>query len=188
MRNKLLLVMAIAVPSLIAVLSPNAVGQELKTVPFVDLARYQGRWYEIARYPNRFEKKCVGNTTATYKLKPDGTVDVVNQCVTKDKKLYTAKGEAKVVNRSTNSKLKVRFAPSFLSFLPLVWGNYWIIYLDSDYRSVAIGDPKREYFWILARSPQMDRTTYKAILDRAKELGFDPTRVVRTLQSIESKE
>lgn len=176
--------MIIVLPSLTAMLGPKAVGQELKTVPFVDLARYQGSWYEIGRYPNKVEKKCIGNTTATYKLKPNGRVEVVNQCVTKDKKLYSAKGEAKVVDDATNSKLKVRFAPSFLSFLPMVWGDYWIIYLDADYRSVAIGDPKREYFWILSRSPQMDQTTYESILGQAKVLGFDPTRVVKTPQDV----
>jgi apolipoprotein D and lipocalin family protein len=180
--------MILALPPLAVLLSATAAGQELKTVPFVDLARYQGRWYEIARYPNRFQKKCIGNTTANYDLKPDGRIEVVNQCVTKDKKLSVATGEAKVVDRSTNSKLKVRFAPSFLSFLPVVWGDYWIIYLDADYRSVAIGDPKREYFWILNRSPQMDQTAYEAILDRAKALGFDPGRVVRTPQDVQSKQ
>lgn len=180
--------MILALPTLTVLVGATAAGQELTTMPFVDLARYQGRWYEIARYPNRFQKKCIGNTTANYELKPDGRIEVTNQCVAKDNRLIIARGEARVVDRSTNSKLKVRFAPSFLSFLPLVWGDYWIIYLDADYRSVAIGDPKREYFWILSRSAEMDRSTYEAILERARAKGFDPTRVVRTPQDVKSKQ
>ena len=80
----------------------------------------------------------------------------------------------------TKAKLKVRFAPSFLSFLPFVWGDYWIIDLDANYEWVAIGDPSRSYFWILSRKPTMDEMTYQAILGRVKLLGFNPANVVKT--------
>lgn len=162
--------------------SAKALGEDLKTVPFVDLNRYQGRWYEIARYPNRFEKKCLRGTTATYTLKPNGKIEVLNECVTKNGRLSAARGEAKVVDKTTNSKLKVRFAPPFLSFLPFVWGNYWIVDIDPDYRYVAIGDPKRKYFWILSRTPQLESTTYESIIEHARQLGFDPGRIVKTRQ------
>lgn len=155
----------------------------LKTVESVDLTRYQGRWYEIAKYPNRFQKRCAGDTTATYNLKPNGRIEVVNQCRKTDGGKIVATGEAKVVNGPANSQLNVRFAPSFLSFLPMVWGDYWIIDLDPEYKSVVIGDPDREYFWILSRTPQMDSSTYEAILRRAKSQGFDPAKVQKTPQA-----
>lgn len=157
----------------------------LKTVSSVDLDRYQGKWYEIAKYPNKFQKKCVGNTSAEYKKKPDGKIEVLNKCVTSDGQVDEAKGEAKVVDRSTNAKLKVRFAPAFISFIPAVWGDYWIIDLDPDYRWAVIGDPNREYFWILGREPAMDDATYQGILRRAESVGFNPAKVEKTPQKVE---
>lgn len=154
------------------------------TVPSVDIKRYVGKWYEIARYPNRFQKDCVGNTTATYSEKSDGKLLVVNECVEKDGTQKTAKGDAKIVDRSTNAKLKVRFAPSFISFLPQVWGDYWVLELDPGYQNVVIGDPKREYLWILSRKPEMDDATYQDLLRKAEAKGFVPSRVERTPQNM----
>ncbi|MBK7705548.1 MAG: lipocalin family protein [Acidobacteria bacterium] len=155
---------------------------ELKTVPSVDLKRYSGKWFEIARYPNRFQKQCVGNVSATYTQKSNGRIEVLNECLLKNGKINRAKGDAKIVDGSGNSKLKVRFAPAFLSFIPAVWGDYWIIELDPDYKFVVIGEPKREYFWILSRESKMDDATYQGILGRAKTMGFDPAKVVKTEQ------
>lgn len=155
---------------------------ELKTVKSVDLDRYAGKWYEIAKYPNRFQKQCVANVAATYTRKKNGRIEVLNECLKADGKIDRAKGDAKIADTSTNAKLKVRFAPAFLSFIPAVWGDYWILELDSDYKHVVIGEPGLDYFWILSRSPQMDETVYKGILDRAKSMGFDPARVVKTQQ------
>lgn len=160
---------------------------ELKTVSRVDLARYVGKWYEIAKYPNRFEKSCQGNVTAEYALRPDGRINVTNSCLKKTGKMLVANGEAKIVDKSTNAKLKVRFAPEFLSFLPFVWGDYWIIDLDPDYRYVAIGDKSRAYFWILSREPTMDEKTYQAIVTRVEKLGFRPEKIERTRQNIALK-
>lgn len=156
----------------------------LKTVAGVDLARYQGKWYEIAKYPNRFQNKCAGNTTAEYSVKPNGGLQVVNECRSTDGKTTSATGEAKVVKGSSNAKLKVRFAPAFLSFLSMVWGDYWVIDLDSEYTYAVIGDPDRKYFWVLSRTPKIDDSTYETILKRAESQGFDRSKVVMTPQGL----
>lgn len=163
----------------------SAAANALPTIAQVDLKRYSGKWFEIARYPNKFQKQCVGNTTATYTNKPDGKIGVLNQCLKKDGTVDDAKGEARVVDKQTNAKLEVRFAPKFLSFIPGVWGDYWIVYLDDEYQNVAIGDPKREYFWILSRQPEMNDAVYQNILRKAESLGFNPAKVVRTPQNVE---
>jgi apolipoprotein D and lipocalin family protein len=167
----------------VAAVGQDSMTQPLKTVESLNLDRYQGKWYEIAKYPNKFQKKCTGNTTATYKLRPNGRVEVINRCDTGEGKTITATGEAKVVEGSNNTKLKVRFAPAFLSFLPMVWGNYWVIDLDPDYKYAVVGDPDRDYFWILSRTPKIDDATYESILQRAKMKGFEPAKVQKTPQS-----
>lgn len=172
---------------LIAMLGMTAVGafaqkNEPQTVDRVDLNRYAGRWYEIARYPNRFEKKCARNVTAEYVLKPKGRIQVINTCEKASGEKNIAEGEAKIDDKVTNSKLKVRFAPSFISWLPMVWGEYWILDLDKDYRYAVVGDSGRDYFWILSREPKMSERLYAELLQKAKAQGFDPGRVVRTEQ------
>lgn len=159
---------------------------KLQAVPRVELDKYVGKWYEIAKYPNKFQKKCVGNTTATYTRKENGRIEVLNQCLMKDGMINSAKGEAKIDDKATNSKLKVRFAPGSLSFLPFVWANYWVIDLDKDYEYAVIGEPGRDYFWILSRKPELDEKTFQAILRRAETMGFDPANVERTPQNVET--
>ena len=157
---------------------------QLNTVDSVDLSRYQGKWYEIARYPNRFQKKCVGDTTATYTIKKKGVVEVINECRKENGKIDRAKGKAKVVDKETNAKLKVRFAPAWLSFIPAVWGDYWIIDLDEEnYGYAVIGDPSREYLWILSRTPELDEDTYSKIVERIESNGFNPEKLVKTPQA-----
>ncbi|MCO6509764.1 MAG: lipocalin family protein [Aridibacter famidurans] len=157
----------------------------LKTVASVDLDRYKGKWFEIARYPNKFQKKCVGNTTATYTIESDGDIEVLNECLKKNGKMDRAKGEARIVDESTNAKLEVRFAPAFLSFLPFVWGDYWVIDLAEDYSYAVVGDPKREYLWILSRTPELETSVYQEILRSVEEKGFDPGKLVKTPQNVE---
>jgi apolipoprotein D and lipocalin family protein len=141
-------------------------------VPNVDLVRYMGTWYEIAKYPNRFQKGCLC-TIADYSLQPNGKVRVVNRCRTADGKVREAKGWAKVADPSTHAKLKVTF------FWPF-FGDYWILDLDKDYTRVLVGDPGRRFLWILSRTPRMEEAAYQNLTQRAAELGFDPTRLVRT--------
>jgi len=156
----------------------------LTVVPALDLQRYAGTWYEIARFPNRFQKQCDGEVTATYTLLDDGTVRVVNRCRTSDGEWTEAEGKARRAREDgPTSILKVRFAPAFLSFLPFVWGDYWVIDLAEDYTYAVIGEPKREYLWILSRTPVLAEETYAAILHRASAKGFDVSKLVRTRQT-----
>lgn len=157
----------------------------MRTVASVDLKRYSGKWFEIARYPNKFQKKCVGNTTATYNLKSNSEFEVLNRCVTKNGTFSDAVGKGRVADEASSAKLEVRFAPGYLSFIPATWGDYWIIDLDANYQYAAVGDPKREYFWILSRKAEMDDATYQNILRRAEAKGFNPGKVVKTPQNIE---
>lgn len=182
---KFLIAIVFFTASAMAVAAQGGTG-ELKTVPRVELNKYAGKWYEIARYPNKFQKACVGNTTATYTLKDKGKIEVLNQCLKKDGLMNSAKGEAKVADKATNAKLKVRFAPGILSFLPFVWGNYWIIELGSDYDHVVIGEPDRKYFWIMSRKPEMNDKMFQAILRRAEAMGYNPAKVERTPQNVET--
>lgn len=160
---------------------PSVAGAvEVQPVASVDLQRYAGTWYEIARFPNRFQADCVGDVSATYTLQGDGRVQVVNRCRKEDNSIDEAQGIARVVDPSTNAKLEVRFAPEWLSWLPLVWGDYWIIDLAPDYSVAAVGDPKREWLWILARKPAMDDAAYQALLDRLTGQGFDTAQLRKT--------
>jgi len=156
----------------------------LEVVPEVDLERYAGTWYEIARLPNWFQKKCAGDVAATYTLLEDGDIRVVNRCRTESGELSEAVGRAKLANRKgLNTKLKVRFAPAFLSPLPFVWGDYWIIALAPDYSYAAIGDPNRKYLWILSRTPTMDENVLQDVLDQVKDKGYDLSQLMRTQQT-----
>ena len=162
---------------------PAKAGDPLKAVDSVDLARYCGVWYEIARLPNSFQKSCVGDVSATYALLEDGDIRIVNKCRTKDGGTKIAEGKAKLADEDgPASKLKVRFAPAFLSFLPFVWGDYWIIELAPDYSYAVVGEPDREYLWILSRKPQMDDSLYTGLLERIGEQGYDVSKIVRTVQ------
>jgi apolipoprotein D and lipocalin family protein len=156
----------------------------LPTQDWVDLERYAGRWYEIARLPNRFQERCAGEVTATYTLRPDGRVVVRNECREKDGRIARAEGVARRADaRGPASRLKVRFAPAWLSFLGPVWGDYWILELDRDYRYAVVGAPSRKYLWILSRRPELDAAIYDSLLTSVARLGFDVSRLRRTAQS-----
>lgn len=148
----------------------------LEVVPRVDLERYLGTWYEIATIPQRFQKDCVG-VTATYTLRDDGTIEVLNKCRKKtlDGEIKTVKGKAWVVDKDTNAKLKVQF------FWPFR-GDYWIIQLDPDYQYAVVGHPGRKYLWVLCRTPQMDEPLYQELVQRIANVGYDPSLIKRTLQ------
>ncbi len=160
------------------------IATSLPTQDWVDLARYAGRWYEIARLPNRFQQQCAGDVAATYTLRPDGRVTVVNECRKRDGQVTRVEGVARRADeKGPASRLKVRFAPSFLSFLPFVWGDYWILELDREYRHALVGDPSLKYLWVLSRDPVIDEQTYDGLVAAARRLGFDAARLVRTPQS-----
>ena len=158
--------------------------QALEVVPSVDLARYAGTWYEVARFPNRFQQKCLGEVTASYTLLSDNEVKVVNACRVKNGQITKAEGQARRADAGgPNSKLKVRFAPSFLSWLPVVWGDYWIIDLAPDYGYAVVGSPDRKYLWVLSRTPQLAEATYEEITRRVAAKGFEVSRLVKTSQA-----
>lgn len=154
----------------------------VNTVAIVDLNRYAGDWFEIARFPNRFQRQCDGDVRASYTLRPDGRIDVVNRCRTGDGSTTEARGIARRVDERTSAKLKVRFAPAALSFLPFVWGDYWILGLADDYTWSLVGSPDRAYLWILSRAPEMDAAAYAAAVRVAAANGFQVDRLVRTPQ------
>ena len=161
--------------------SEKGADQPLQVVPSVDLVRYSGTWYEIARLPNRFQDQCISDVTATYALLDDGEIKVINACMNEDGELKSVEGRARRKSEEQpNSKLQVRFAPAFLSFLPFVWGNYWIIDLDPEYTYAVVGEPDRKYLWILARSPAMNPYVYEKILERLKDQGYDISRLMKT--------
>lgn len=151
-----------------------------QTVPQVDLGRYAGRWYELARLPNTFQDQCVSDVTATYQARSDGMIDVLNRCRTPEGELDEAVGVARVADAASRAKLKVRFAPAYLSFLPFVWGDYWVLALDPDYRWAVVGTPDRQNLWILARDVSLADGDYAAAIAKAQAQGFDVSRVMRT--------
>jgi apolipoprotein D and lipocalin family protein len=156
-----------------------------QTVTSVDLKRYIGTYYEIARFPNRFQKQCVGNVTATYNIRPDGRLDVVNRCRKDDGTVTEARGVARRASSdATNAKLQVRFAPGWLSLLPQVWGDYWVIGAGPDYSYAVVGNPAREFLWILSRVPQMPALEYQQALEIARRNGYAVDRLVRTPQGM----
>ena len=183
MRMKLVAAGLLLLSATLLVKAERKEKEELRVVPSVDLPRYAGVWYEVARLPNRFEEKCAGDVTAEYTPKGEGRLKVVNRCRKKDGKMTEAVGDAKPADKDgPNSRLKVRFAPGFLSFLPFVWGDYQIIELAPDYTYSVVGAPDRKYLWILSRTPQMDEATYQRLVEAARSQGFDVSRLIRTRQ------
>ncbi|MFZ3040083.1 MAG: lipocalin family protein [Polynucleobacter sp.] len=156
--------------------------QSVKTIAALDVPRYLGTWYEIAKLPNWFQKKCVSNTKAVYTAKPDGNLRVLNSCKTATGETSEAEGLARQIGAKDSPKLEVRFAPEWLSFLPLVWGDYWVIDLDPQYQVAAVSDPRREYLWVLSRSPQLDPKVYADLLQRLTQQQFDIQKLELTSQ------
>lgn len=152
----------------------------LQTVPRVDLERYLGNWYELARIPNRFQDHCAGDVTAGYSRLEDGRIQVVNRCRDKNGTMDEAKGVARVVDPASNAKLEVSFVSLF--GWRLFWGDYWILELDQDYRFALIGTPSRKFAWVLSRSVKLHEQDW-ARIDRALErAGYAPRDLQRTPQ------
>ncbi|MGO4393167.1 lipocalin family protein [Variovorax sp. M-6] len=155
----------------------------LQVVAPVDLKRYAGLWHEQARLPNRFQARCTGPVTAEYTPLADGTIEVRNRCILADGRFDEAVGSARVVpvaGQPGAGRFEVRFAPEWLGWLPLVWGDYWILKLDRDYQVALVGTPNRQYLWVLSREPRLDDATLQAELDYARTLGFDVDKVELT--------
>ncbi|MGC4062757.1 MAG: lipocalin family protein [Aquabacterium sp.] len=181
------------VPLLSAHAAASTPAEPLQPVASVDLTRYMGHWYQIAFYPNAFQKQCVGNVTADYKLLPYGQVEVINRCGKADGTTDQATGRARLQQPRlldiplskpySTARLEVRFAPSLLSWLPLVWAPYWVIQLADDYRYAVVSEPTRQYLWILSRTPTISPDTYEAIKARLVTQGFDVDKLVAQPQT-----
>jgi apolipoprotein D and lipocalin family protein len=154
--------------------------EPLATVGDIDLSRYAGRWYEVAKYPNRFQRDCVAETSATYTLREDGNVGVLNRCRTRNG-FDEASGVARRVDGRTD-RLQVSFLPAALRWLPIGWGDYWVIELAPDYRYAVIGEPSRKYLWVLARTPVLSDADRRAIEARLPMHGYDAARLVDSPQ------
>ncbi|MFW5927425.1 MAG: lipocalin family protein [Wenzhouxiangella sp.] len=180
MNMKILLSLTVATAGvMLAFMSPADAA--LKVVEDVDLERYQGRWYEIARLPNRFQNHCVSNVSANYRLREDGRIDVINRCRREDGSWSEATGMARRARADgPDGALEVRFAPRWLSFLPFVWGDYRILALDENYEHVLVGSEDRRYLWVLARSADLPEAVLEDLLTRAREQGFDTDGLIRT--------
>ena len=156
------------------------VAPPLQVVPRVDLERYTGTWFEIARFPHRFQEGCVASS-ATYTLRSDGAIEVLNQCRkgSPDGEISSVRGKAWVVDKETNAKLKVSF------FWPFS-GAYWIIDLGENYDYAVVGHPNRKYLWILSRTPQMEDSLYQRILEKLRNQSYDLSKLIQTAPSTPS--
>lgn len=152
------------------------------TVPAVDLQRYLGTWYEIARLPMRHEPEDYRDITATYSLQDDGKVRVANRATDGKGEPQESIGEATPVDGSSNSKLVVTFLPEGLRWIPFTKGDYWILRLDPDYRVALVGSPDRKYLWLLAREPRIDPSTRDDYLATARAQGFELHDLIHTPQ------
>ncbi len=157
---------------LMAALALPATAAEVTSVETLDITRYAGQWHEVARLPMFFQRKCVGEVTAQYTLGDDGLVGVRNSCKTEDGETVVVDGVARR-DAEHAGRLEVRFAPDWLSWLPLTWADYWVIALDPDYQWAIVGGPGREYLWMLSRTPDMSREQLEQLKARAVAMGYD---------------
>jgi apolipoprotein D and lipocalin family protein len=151
---------------------PALAAGAVTSVPELELSRYAGHWYEIAHLPVSFQRQCAGDITAAYALRADGSIEVRNACRTRDGRRAEADGVARTLEGHPG-RLQVRFVPGWLSWVPLVWADYWVIALDPGYQWAMVGDPDREYLWILSREPSMDAELFERLKVRAEAMGYD---------------
>jgi apolipoprotein D and lipocalin family protein len=160
-----------------------AKNKPLHTVEKVELDKYLGVWYEVARKPMYFQNKCDRDVSATYTLNENGNIGVDNRCYTKDGQLNQSIGEAFIQNAPFNTKLKVSFLPESVRWLPVGRGDYWVLKIDDAYQTVLVGEPRRRYLWVLSRSAQPDQAVVKEYLDYAQSIGYDIGDVIHTKQT-----
>ena len=178
LRNYLIVILAVILGWMTAAITPAlAQTSALPTVAALDLQHYAGKWYEIARLPMWFERHCIDDVSATYTLQADQTISVLNACRTSEG-MISAQGVAVVPRVQYPGRLRVRFAPAWLSFLPFVWGDYWVIDLAPDYSWALVGAPSRKYLWILSRTPTLDAATTTYLKDKSRSLGFDAENMI----------
>lgn len=155
----------------------------LTAVDRLEVARYMGTWYQVAWFPNRFQRQCASDTQARYRLRDDGRVEVLNQCRRSDGQVDSAQGLARPTGRLADgvlepAQLEVSFLPAALRWTGIGWGRYWVLDLAPDYRYALIGEPGREYLWVLSRTPSLAPADRDRLRNRVQELGFDLSRWV----------
>jgi apolipoprotein D and lipocalin family protein len=157
----------------------------LLTMPRVDLGRYAGRWFEVARLPATFEHRCAGQPTAIYHRldrSPDGAVlRIVNRCPAPDGEVQEACGLARQVPGSGGARLKVNLLPKWLQWLdafPFAWADYWILHVDEHYTEALVGNPGRTQLWVLSRVAAPPPERIQALIERARQQGFPVERLV----------
>ena len=153
-----------------------------QTVAALDTDKYMGTWYEIARFPNQFQTQCAGKVSAAYQLKDSGRIAVTNTCDLANGQRESTEGEAKLGSAGLSTQLRVSFLPKLLRWLPVGWGDYWVIDLASDYRYAVVSDSNRKFLWLLSRTPAMAITDRVAIEARLQAQSFDTRRLVNTPQ------
>ena len=152
--------------------------------PDVDIDRYLGRWYELARYPDRAERRCTANVVVHYTPRVDGSLDVRNTCTTAEGAIEARGVARRAADHGPVSKLEVRFAPAIFSFVPGAWEDHWILYVAPDYSAAVIGTPDRKMLWLLARTPDVDMPTFARLVDAARAQGYDVDRLERTQHDV----
>ena len=174
--QKLLLMLIFSVLLIFCGTKTNSQVIDKTTVKELNLNRYLGTWYEIARFPHSFEKNMVG-VTATYSQRDNGKIRVLNEGFKKtlDGKKTRAEGKAKIPNKKEPGKLKVSF---FLNF----YADYYVMELDENYQYAMIGSSSDKYFWILSRTPQMDAKTYEMLLEKARQRGYNLKKLIKVPQ------
>ena len=159
-----------------AQINPSA---EPKAVDAIDVQKYAGRWYEVARLPMYFQRNCASDVQAKYSLNSDKTIKVRNQCMNKEGKLDVSEGVAYPQNDG-NSQLKVSFLPKGLRWVPFSKGDYWVLRVDEDYQVALVGGPSHRYLWLLSRIPDVDEAVIEDYLNTAKAQGYDLSKLIRT--------
>ncbi len=172
-----------SVPLFLGLLTPVNVilagdQRPLETVSQVNLDRYVGTWYEVARLPNWFQDQCIGNVTADYRRLDDGDIEVVNRCLDEDGMIDEAHGVARIVDTATKAKLEVSFVSVF--GWNLFWGDYWILELGDEYEYAVVGMPSRKYAWILSRTVRLSPEVWSHIQKVLIRAGYDPEKFVET--------
>jgi apolipoprotein D and lipocalin family protein len=153
------------------------------TVPHLDLDRYAGLWYEIARLPLRHEDDCASDVTALYEWRGN-SLHVINRCKRRNGRTKLAAGRARIVDMQTQAKLQVSFAPAFLDIVPFVWGDYWVLDLADDYSGAMVGTPDRKHLWLLARTPSLPGAQLNTFIARAEQQAYDVAKLQYTRHTV----
>ena len=154
----------------------------------LDMSRYAGTWFEVARLPNKLQARCRHDVTATYRLSADGGVTVLNRCIDADERIKVAVGRATPLDGDP-ARLRLSYMPDWLSWWPGTHSDHWVVMLDEDYRYAVVSDSTRTSLWILSRAPSLDAATYEGIVSRLRaqrypvdQLVLTPQRVLEPLQ------